>query len=79
MTKVRSPQKSLATHKPETQASRAPLAQAKEPPAGAGRVFKFSFKGIPAVDAKMEARLETAARKPRKNRSFPVIIDAPDT
>jgi hypothetical protein len=76
MNKVRTPQKSLATPKPKTGTIRAPQAPAQ--PAGTGRVFKFSFKGIPAVDAKMEARLESAARKPRKDRRFPVMIDAPD-
>jgi len=29
------------------------------------------------VDAAMEARLEAAARIPRKDRHYPVIIDAP--
>lgn len=44
----------------------------------AGRVFKFSFKGVPVVDAAMEARLQTAAQKPRKDRRYPVMIEAPD-
>ncbi|VFR19852.1 hypothetical protein AMB3_3605 [plant metagenome] len=49
-----------------------------EKAAAAGRVFKFSLKGIPAVDAAMEARLEAAARTPRKDRRYPVMIEAPD-
>lgn len=48
-----------------------------EKAASAGRVFKFSLKDIPAVDAAMEARLEAAARKPRKDRRYPVMIEAP--
>ncbi|WP_234638195.1 hypothetical protein [Delftia tsuruhatensis] len=76
MNKVHSPQESLTTPKPETGAVRAPQASAQ--PAGTGRVFKFSFKSIPVVDAKMQARLEAAARKPRKDRRFPVMIDPPD-
>jgi len=48
-----------------------------EKTASGGRVFKFSFKGIPVVDAAMEARLEAAARIPRKDRHYPVISDAP--
>lgn len=46
--------------------------------AAGGRVFKFSFKNIPAVDAKMWAQMEAAARKPSKNRRYPVMIEAPD-
>lgn len=46
--------------------------------AQAGRVFKFSLKGIPVVNAVMEARLEAAARVPRKDRHYPVMIEAPD-
>lgn len=51
---------------------------APEKVVSAGRVFKFSLKGIPLVDAAMEARLEAAARVPRKGRHYPVIIDVPD-
>lgn len=43
-----------------------------------GRVFKFSFKSIPAVDAKMWAQMEVAARKPSKKRRYPVMIEVPD-
>ncbi len=43
-----------------------------------GRVFKFSLKGVPSVDAAMEARLKAAAQKMRKGRHYPVIIEAPD-
>ncbi len=60
-----------------TRAHRKPTAT-PEKAASAGRVFKFSFKGIPAVDAAMEARLEAAARTPRKDRRYPVMIEAPD-
>ncbi|MGB3742552.1 MAG: hypothetical protein WA968_10905 [Castellaniella sp.] len=49
-----------------------------EETASLGRVFKFSLKGVPAVDAAMEARLKVAAQKPRKDRRYPVIVDAPD-
>jgi len=51
---------------------------APEKTASGGRVFKFSFKGIPVVDAVMQARLEAAARIPRKDRRYPVMIEAPD-
>lgn len=61
----------------KTRAQREPTAT-PEKAAAAGRVFKFSLKGIPAVDAAMEARLEAAARKPRKDRRYPVMIEAPD-
>jgi len=50
-----------------------------EEAASTGRVFKFSFKGIPTVDAAMEARLEDAAREQRKDRHYPVMVDTPDT
>ena len=43
-----------------------------------GRVFKFSPKNIPVVDAKMWAQMEAAARTPRKGRQYPVMIEAPD-
>ena len=76
MSKVHSPQESLATPKPEKEIIRP--SQTPAQPAGTGRVFKFSFKSIPVVDAKMQARLEAAARKPRKDRRFPVMIDPPD-
>ncbi|MBJ9993798.1 hypothetical protein IAE32_00565 [Pseudomonas sp. S33] len=61
----------------KTRAQRKPTA-APEKTASAGRVFKFSLKGIPAVDAAMEARLEAAARVPRKDRHYPVMVEAPD-
>lgn len=76
MTKVRTPHPLIATPGSKAKISRA--SQASEKPAGAARVFKFSFKGIPAVDAKWEARFQTAARKPRKDRHYPVMIEAPD-
>lgn len=60
----------------KTRAQRKPTAAPDK--AAAGRVFKFSLKGIPAVDAAMEARLEAAARKPRKDRHYPVMVEAPD-
>lgn len=43
-----------------------------------GRVFKFSLKNVPVVDAKMWAQMEAAARTPRKGRRYPVMIEAPD-
>jgi len=46
--------------------------------AEAGRVFKFSLKGIPPVDEKMWAQMEAAARIPRKGRQYPTIVEAPD-
>jgi len=46
--------------------------------AAVDRVFKFPFKGIPAVDAALEARLETAAPRPREDRYYPVMIEPPD-
>lgn len=53
--------------------------QAPQNTAGArGRVFKFSPKNIPVVDAKMWAQMEAAARTPRKGRQYPVMIEAPD-
>ncbi|HEJ2988961.1 hypothetical protein [Pseudomonas aeruginosa] len=61
----------------KTRAQRKPTA-APDKAASAGRVFKFSLKGIPAVDAAMEARLEAAARIPRKDRHYPVMVEAPD-
>jgi len=51
---------------------------ASEKTAAVGRVFKFSFKGIPPVNAAMQARLEAAARIPRKDRHYPVIVEVPD-
>lgn len=54
------------------------LNEAPERTAIVGRSFGFSLKGIPAVDMAMEARLEAAARKPRKDRCYPVMIEAPD-
>lgn len=54
------------------------LNKTPERTAVAGHVFRFSLKGIPAVDMAMEARLEAAARKPRKDRCYPVMIEAPD-
>jgi len=61
----------------KTHAQRKPIATpAKAAPAG--RIFKFSLKGIPVVNAAMEARLEAAARIPRKDRHYPVMIEAPD-
>lgn len=47
--------------------------------AAGGRVFKFAYKNVPVVSAKMWAQMEAAARTPRKGRSYPVIIEAPDT
>lgn len=47
--------------------------------AEAGRVFKFSLKGIPPVDDKMWAQIKAAARISRKGRQYPTIIEAPDT
>ena len=39
-----------------------------------GRRFSISMKGIPKVDAKTMARLETAARSPdSKKRQFPIL------
>jgi len=35
-------------------------------------------QGHPAVDAAMEAHLEAAARIPRKDRHYPVMVEAPD-
>lgn len=61
----------------KTSTQRKPTAE-PEKAASAGRVFKFSLKGIPPVDAAMEARLEAAARIPRKGRHYPSIIDVPD-
>lgn len=63
MTKIRTPREPAA---------------APEKAASAGRVFKFSLKGVPVVDAAMEARLKAAAQKPRKGRRYPVMIEAPD-
>lgn len=76
MTKARTRHELIAAPEPKAKFSRA--TQAAERPASAGRVFKFSLKNIPTVDARLEARLQTAARKPRKNRRYPVIIEAPD-
>lgn len=53
-------------------------ATAPEKAASVGRVFKFSLKGVPVVDAATEARLKAAAQKPRKDRRYPVMIEAPD-
>ncbi|WOO32569.1 hypothetical protein [Diaphorobacter limosus] len=61
----------------KTQTQRKPTA-APAKAAPAGRVFKFSLKGIPVVNAAMEARLEAAARVPRKDRHYPMMIEAPD-
>jgi len=60
----------------KTRAQRRPAATPDKTASG-GRVFKFSFKDIPIVDAAMEARLEAAARIPRKDRHYPVIVDTP--
>ena len=46
--------------------------------AARGRVFKFSLKNVPVVDARMWTQMEAAARTPRKGRSYPVMIEAPD-
>jgi hypothetical protein len=59
-------------------AQREPIATPEKEAVPTGRIFKFSFKGVPVVDAKMEARLEAAARIPRKGRHYPVMIEAPD-
>lgn len=61
--------------KPQLQRKSMMPSEKAEPSA---RVFTFSLKGIPVVDAAMEARLEAAARVPRKGRRYPVVIDAPD-
>lgn len=61
----------------KTHAQRNPVA-APAKTAPLGRVFKFSLKGIPVVNAVMEARLEAAARTPRKDRHYPVMVEAPD-
>lgn len=44
----------------------------------AGRVFKFSLKGVPPVDAKMWTQMKVAARTPNKDRRYPEIAEAPD-
>lgn len=41
-------------------------------------LIEFSLKGIPVVNAAMEARLEAAARVQRKDRHYPLMIEAPD-
>lgn len=46
--------------------------------AATGRVFKFSLKGIPPVDARMWAKMEAAAKTPRQGRQYPEIVEAPD-
>jgi hypothetical protein len=46
--------------------------------AAPGRVFKFSFKGIPPVTPEMWAKMEAAARIPRKGRRYPEIVEVPD-
>jgi len=46
--------------------------------AAAGRVFKFSLKGAPPVDAKMWAQLKAAARTHREGQDYPVMVEAPD-
>jgi len=46
--------------------------------AAGGRVFKFSLKGIPPVDARTWAKMEAAARTPRQGRQYPEIVEAPD-
>lgn len=51
---------------------------APEKVASAGRFFKFSLKRVPIVDATMETRMKAAARKPRKDRRYPVMVEAPD-
>ncbi|WP_454691232.1 hypothetical protein [Achromobacter aloeverae] len=61
----------------KTHAQHKPVATPRKA-AATGRVFTFSLKGIPAVNAAMEARLEAAARIPRKDRRYPVMIEAPD-
>lgn len=60
-----------------TRAHRKPVAT-PDKVASPGRVFKFSLQRIPLVDAAMEARFEAAARVPRKDRRYPVLIEAPD-
>lgn len=52
--------------------------KAAQQTAATGRVFKFPFRSIPAVDAGMWARLETSARKPDKKRRYPVMTETPD-
>ncbi|MFT0851842.1 hypothetical protein VRY85_13800 [Achromobacter sp. F4_2707] len=42
------------------------------------RVFKFPYKRIPVVTSEMWERMENAARVPRKDQRYPVIIEAPD-
>ncbi|MDR0780188.1 MAG: hypothetical protein LBF16_05775 [Pseudomonadales bacterium] len=62
----------------QARTQRKPVATPEKNAAANSRVFKFSFKDVPVVDAAMEARLEAAARVPRKDRLYPVIIEAPD-
>lgn len=56
------------------QSSEAPQKSA----AAGGRVFKFPARDIPPCTAEMWARMEAAARVPRKDRHYPVMIEAPD-
>ena len=44
----------------------------------AGRVFKFSLKGVPPVDARTRAQMEAAAKTPRLDHQYPEIIEALD-
>uniref|UniRef100_UPI00333EF0E7 hypothetical protein n=1 Tax=Castellaniella defragrans TaxID=75697 RepID=UPI00333EF0E7 len=57
-------------------AQREPTATPEKMAVG-GRVFRFSLKGLSVVDATMEARLKTAARTPRRDRRYPVMIESP--
>lgn len=59
-------------------AVRKPTETPQKTAAAGGRVFKFPFKGIPPVTAEMWAKMEAAARIPRKDRDYPVMIEAPD-
>jgi len=42
------------------------------------RVFKFPYKNIPVVTSEMWKQMEAAARVPRKDRRYPVMIEVPD-
>ncbi|MCG2596084.1 MULTISPECIES: hypothetical protein [Pseudomonadota] len=76
MNKVLSPRKLTTTPGNAVAASRATA------PIGASvtacPVFEFSLNHIPVVDAAMQARLDAAARQPRKGRRYPEIADILD-
>lgn len=53
--------------------------EAPQQATGAGkRVFKLPYKRIPVVSSEMLKQMEAAARVPRKERRYPVMIEAPD-